>query len=170
MCWSISASDSDRATTKKAAGHFFVNLRAIDMDDTADATNGRRILLSLIIAVLVSDVLVSGAYLALMPTPLDSDRGYVAIVGRAGRFFLTTLLLLMVYRGSGLGVLISIGLFGLGALLAIPVTLANPLLMPLLVLYGLFPGVLLFSEDVGAFLEQQRSGRRLTDEPKQPLP
>ncbi|OAI51615.1 hypothetical protein AYO47_01385 [Planctomyces sp. SCGC AG-212-M04] len=138
------------------------------MEDAPDAANGRRILLSLIVAVLVSDVLVSGLSLAAMPASLNSDRGYVAIAGRAGRFLLTTLLLLMAYRGNAVAVLISIGLFGLGALLAIPATLENPLVVPLLVLYALLPGVIMFSEDVGEFLEQQRSGRR-SNEPKQPL-
>jgi uncharacterized protein (DUF2062 family) len=129
------------------------------MSEISDPANGRRILLSLIVAVLIADALASSAHLATMLDPLDTFEGQVAVVKRVGRFLVTLLLMMMVYRGNGIAVVICILLFGLTALIAIPATIENPLMMPLLVLFCLFPGVLLLSNDVSDFLELQRSGR-----------
>jgi hypothetical protein len=139
------------------------------MYDGADPARGRTILLSLCIAVLAGSALIIGIYLALMPAALSSPKGQLALATRAVRFLLTLLLMLFVYHGSVVAKWISIVLFALGMLAAIPAALVAPVLMlPLVLVYGAFAYCLLFSADVLEFLEQQRSRRRLTDQSEQP--
>jgi hypothetical protein len=139
------------------------------MDENSDAARGRRVLLTLIIVVLVVDAGISTLWLSRMPHSFDSPRGQVELIKRGGRFLVTLLLMLLVYRGNSIAVVISIGLFSLAALMLIPSFLEVPFLFPLLALYTVFPLTLMFSEDVGAFLEQQRTrGRSSPDLANQP--
>ena len=95
-----------------------------------------------------------------MQTPFDSNAGRVAVAGRAIRFLLTFLLLLMVYRGSVIAKWICIALFGLSCLIFIPAVLESPSIAPLLFIYVSCAVALLISKDIGEFLEQQRARRR----------
>ena len=135
------------------------------MDENSDAARGRRVLLTLIIVVLVVDagistLWISTLWLSRMPHSFDSPRGQVELINRVGRFLVSLLLMLMVYRGSSIAVVIAIGLFGWAVLLMIPWFVEVPFVFPLLALYTAFPLTLMFSEDVGAFVEQQRTRRR----------
>ena len=139
------------------------------MYDGADPARGRTRLKILTIAVVATSALTIALYLALMPAAMSSPKGQMAVATRAIRFLLTVLLMMLVYRGNVVAKWISIVLFGVAMLLLIPAILVAPIMAPMLVVYGAFTYCLLFSVDVLEFLEQQRSGRRSTDEPSQSL-
>jgi hypothetical protein len=119
-------------------------------------------------AVIAASAVVIGFYLAHMPAPLNSPEGQRAALVRAGRFLLTILLMLLVYRGQSVARWICIFLFGVSVIIGIPLAITT-FGRALLVFHGTLAYSLLFSADVLEFLERQRSGRPLTDEPDEPL-
>ncbi|OAI51616.1 hypothetical protein AYO47_01390 [Planctomyces sp. SCGC AG-212-M04] len=129
------------------------------MYDGADPARGRTLLLVLITAVVASSAVVIAIYLALVPDSLSSPKGQMALATRSVRFLLTILLILFVYRGSVVAKWITIVLFGVTALIAIPAAFLSPLVIPLILIYGTLACCLCFSVDVLEFLEQQRSRR-----------
>ena len=112
------------------------------MDPVPDPELGRRILLGTMTSVLASSALISVRYLANLPAAFSSSEWQIALATRAFRFLLAVLLMRMVYCGSKVAEWIAVILYGLGALMFIPLTLARPSMAVYVVVFGAFPATL----------------------------